>query len=178
MKVLVSAASRHGSTAELAAVVADVLRSRGHDAIAVPPADVTSLAGYDAVVLGSGVYYGRWLDPAHKFVDRFAADLAGKQVFMFSSGPVGGTTAIPDAIPTDVAGLMERVGAFHHVIFDGKLDPNSLGLRERMAVKVVGVPQGDFRDWYSVIKWAGEVADELGPWVPRTPQPSGRRYSV
>ena len=37
--------------------------------------EVTSLDGYDAVVLGSSVYAGHWLRRARVFVDTFEAEL-------------------------------------------------------------------------------------------------------
>src|SRR5581483_8068768 len=90
MTVLVTAASRHGGTAEIAAAIGRVLRERGVVADVVPVEDVDSLAEYDAVVLGSGVYVGRWLESARTFVDRHGNDLAARPVWLFSSGPIEG----------------------------------------------------------------------------------------
>lgn len=73
--VLVCAASRHGSTAEIAAAVCDQLQQRGLRARALPPAEVTTLGGYDAVVLGSAVYAGHWQQPALDLVDRCRAEI-------------------------------------------------------------------------------------------------------
>ena len=61
MRVLVSAASRHGATTEIAARIADGLGQAGIEAVVVEPDAVNSLEGFDGVVLGSGVYAGRWL---------------------------------------------------------------------------------------------------------------------
>lgn len=61
MKVLVAAASRHGSTAEIAERLSEVLRETlaEHDPDAVvdlaPVAAVRDLKGYDAVVVGSAL---------------------------------------------------------------------------------------------------------------------------
>ena len=52
MKVLVTAASRHGATAEIAAAIGEALTARGLQASVVDPGAVTNLEGYDAVVLG------------------------------------------------------------------------------------------------------------------------------
>ena len=62
-RVLVVVASRHGGTRQIADAVAGVLWDAGFDAD-VEDAAGADPAGYDAVVLGSAVYYGRWLPSA------------------------------------------------------------------------------------------------------------------
>jgi menaquinone-dependent protoporphyrinogen oxidase len=69
MKVLVSAASKHGTTSEITEEIARELREAlnersgegGEDArVEVrPPEQVNSVGDYDAVVLGSAVYEGQ-----------------------------------------------------------------------------------------------------------------------
>ena len=61
MHVLVSAASRHGSSAEIARTIGAVLGTAGLEVTVAAPRDVTTVDGFDAVVLGSGVYAGHWL---------------------------------------------------------------------------------------------------------------------
>ena len=89
MKVLVTAASRHGSTAEIANMIAGILRTSDIEAEVLPPDAVTSVRDYDAVILGSAVYADQWLEPARAFVARHADDLETRPVFLFSSGPLG-----------------------------------------------------------------------------------------
>jgi menaquinone-dependent protoporphyrinogen oxidase len=45
--------------------------------------------GYDAVILGSAVYVGHWLEAAQRFVEKHRADLVARPVWLFASGPVG-----------------------------------------------------------------------------------------
>jgi menaquinone-dependent protoporphyrinogen oxidase len=90
MKVLVTAASKHGATAEIGATIGEVLGGeQGLDATVVPPEEVAAVDGYDAVVLGSAVYAGHWMAAAKELVDRAGSALAGKPVWLFSSGPGG-----------------------------------------------------------------------------------------
>ena len=89
MKVLVSAASRHGATSEIAKAIADALTTEGIEAEVRRPEEVASLASYDGIVLGSGVYAGRWLGPVKQLIERESAALATKPVWLFSSGPLG-----------------------------------------------------------------------------------------
>src|SRR5260370_6941489 len=88
-RVLISAASRYGSTSEIARVIGDTLADKGIDVDIVPPEAVDSVADYDAVVLGSAVYAGHWLVPARDLVTRFRDELAARSLWLFSSGPVG-----------------------------------------------------------------------------------------
>ena len=64
MRVLVSAASKHGATAEIGDHIGETLRQRGFDVTVAEPDDAKPDAGYDGIVLGSGVYAGHWLKDA------------------------------------------------------------------------------------------------------------------
>src|SRR5450631_1414358 len=68
MKVLITAATKHGSTFEIASGIEDVLNGVGIDTVLTVPERVTDLDGYDAVILGSAVYAGHWLESAKDFV--------------------------------------------------------------------------------------------------------------
>jgi menaquinone-dependent protoporphyrinogen oxidase len=57
-----------------------VLAERGLDTSVIPPEQVGSIDDYDAVVLGSAVYAGRWLKPAKELVDRSRADFGTRRV--------------------------------------------------------------------------------------------------
>jgi menaquinone-dependent protoporphyrinogen oxidase len=159
MLVLVTAASRHGATAEIAAAIARVLRLRGIETVELPPAEVTDIDTYDAIVLGSAVYVGRWMQPALSFVSRFETRFANRSVWLFSSGPIG-VPPSPVQGP-DMSGVLATTGAVEHRELGGKLDKEKLGLLERGAVRLVHAPEGDYRDWGEASHWATEIADTL-----------------
>ncbi|HWS58841.1 MAG TPA: flavodoxin domain-containing protein [Actinotalea sp.] len=160
MRVLVAVASRHGSTREIGEAIAEVLRGSGFVVDLSDPDDVESLADYDAVVLGSSVYVGRWAASARALVDRFAGALAGRPVWLFSSGPVGDPPA-PAGDPEEVPSLMTRLHARGHRTFPGRLDKGGLALAERAVVALVQAEQGDFRVWPDIQDWAASIAAEL-----------------
>jgi menaquinone-dependent protoporphyrinogen oxidase len=122
MHVLITTASKHGATQEIAGALAGGLRHRGLLVTVCPPGDVPSLDHYDAVVIGSAVYAGRWLKPALAFVHDHAPALLGLPVWLFSSGPL----SVPDAhdAPGAVGSVLEATGAVGHRVFAGKLDGN------------------------------------------------------
>lgn len=160
MRVLVTAASKHGATTEIAEAIATALRERGLTVDLTPPAEVAAVEPYDAVILGSGVYAGRWVEEARTFVDRQADSLATRPVWLFSSGPLGDPPK-PAEEATDAAPIAERLGARGHRTFAGRLERSELGFMERTIANVVRAPDGDFRDWEAVRAWAAEIAAEL-----------------
>jgi menaquinone-dependent protoporphyrinogen oxidase len=160
MKVLVSAASRHGATAEIARAIGETLGAAGLDAVVLPPDAVTTMDDYDAAVLGSGVYVGHWMDGAKNLVERHAAALASRPVWLFSSGPIGEPPK-PEDDPADIAEIMETTHAREHRLFAGKVDRAVLGLGEKVILKAVRAPEGDFRSWDDVREWARGIAAVL-----------------
>jgi menaquinone-dependent protoporphyrinogen oxidase len=160
MRVLVTAASKHGATAEIAQAIATELSAQGVGAEARAIGDVATLDGYDAVVLGSAVYVGKWMGEAKDFVARHADRLRGMPVWLFSSGPLG-TTPKPNEDPVDAAPMMDATGAREHRLLVGALDRAKLGMGERVVVRAVGAPYGDFRDPATIREWARHIAAQL-----------------
>jgi menaquinone-dependent protoporphyrinogen oxidase len=161
MRVLVAVASRHGSTYEIAEQIGRTLEERELDVVVAPVEEVEDVGRYGAVVLGSAVYVGKWLEPARRFVDAHAAELAARPTWLFSSGPIG-TPAKPEPDKAvEVDKVLASTGAREHRIFAGKLDRSQLGLGERMVVRAVGAEEGDFRQLDEVAAWASTIAREL-----------------
>ena len=163
--VLVTAASRHGATREIAQIIGQALRERGLDATVRAPEDVGDLAAYDAVVLGSAVYAGHWLPEALALARRGATALADRPVWLFSSGPVGDPSRKlvqkMGADPVDLPDLLTATGALGHRMFAGRLDRRALPLPQRAALTVVRGLAGDFRDRDAIRAWALEIAETL-----------------
>ena len=61
-RMLVAYATRNGSTAEIASAVGKELESAGHSVVVKEMKAVTSLEGYDALVIGAPVYMGKVID--------------------------------------------------------------------------------------------------------------------
>ena len=160
MNVLVAVASRHGASLQIGEVVATTLRASGLPAELHRVEDLESVDGYDAVVLGSGVYAGHWLRRARVFVDAFETQLLQRPLWLFSSGPVGDPPR-PQEGPAEVAGLIKRLGARGHRLFGGRIEGTELGLAEKALVALVRAPAGDFRPWTDIAVWAESIAAEL-----------------
>jgi menaquinone-dependent protoporphyrinogen oxidase len=160
MRVLVTAASRHGATMEVARAIADVLRDTGLDTSVHRPEDVDSVDAYDVVIVGSAVYMGRWMSAAREFVERNADALRARSVWIFSTGPIGDPLK-PAEEPADVATMLALSGARDHRLFGGRLDKGHLGFGERTVVRLVGAGDGDYRPWDDIAAWASMIARAL-----------------
>ena len=161
MHVLVTTASKHGSTTEIGEAIAATLERNGHTVETRAAGRVQSIGQFDAVVIGAAVYAGRWIKDAHRFVDRFEAELAGRPLWLFSSGPTG---APPKPEPGDVVDLddvIERLQPRASVVFAGKLDAGVLSFAERAIIRAVRAEEGDFRDWDAIRDWALQIASDL-----------------
>lgn len=165
MTVLVTAASKHGSTAEIARAIAVALAGAGVPVTVQPPEQVGSIGDYEAVVLGSAVYAGHWLPEALALVDRGAGAWLERPVWLFSSGPVGDPTKAftrrMAAEPVDLSHVRTATHAREHRLFPGKLDPKSLPAVQRAMLTVFRGMRGDYRDWTAIKAWAAQIADAL-----------------
>ncbi len=159
MRVLVAAASRHGATEEIARHIADILATRGLEVTVAPPQEVSDPWQYQAVVLGSAIYAGHWLNES-KQLAQLLIDRPGPAVWLFSSGGLG-DPPMPGTDPVEVPDLMLMMAAREHRLFAGKLDRSLLNLGERAIVRMVKAPDGDFRSWDEISVWGEEIALQL-----------------
>lgn len=165
MQVLVTVASRQGATMEIAERIGEVLSAAGLGATVEPVEAVGDVLRYDAVVLGSAVRIGHWLEPARRFVRDHAAALASRPIWLFSSGPTGSPPK-PAGDPLDVVELMTTLHARDHRVFAGKLEKSALGLAERAIIAAAKAQEGDFRPWAEIDAWAAGIAAELRAGAP------------
>jgi menaquinone-dependent protoporphyrinogen oxidase len=189
MRVQVVYASRHGGTTGIAERIAEVLRSEGADVVIANAADRPEAGGFDAYVVGSAVYMGSWLKEATEFLGRNQSTLATRPVWLFSSGPLPGSSKTTEATdpltlalgPTEGPGsgghkkIAELSAAIHprdHRVFLGAFDPKDppKSLPERLVRLMPAsnqiLPAGDFREWDAIEAWAHEIGAELIAKVP------------
>jgi menaquinone-dependent protoporphyrinogen oxidase len=188
---LVVHASRHGGSAGIAQRIAEVMRTTGIDATVAPAAAMPDPKLYDACVVGAGVYMGTWVKEGTAFLEHYASTLATRPVWLFSSGPLPGSSKEPKDRPADpveealgpssgpgsggrrrVEELAARIHPREHRVFAGAFDPNDppKTMSERLIRMVPGskgiLPEGDFREWPAIEVWAREIANALTEAVP------------
>lgn len=159
--ILVAYASKHGSTAGIAEAIAARLRERGKEVEVRSVDGLTEIGHPEAVVLGSAVYAGSWLKEAVAWAEDHAGSLGGTPVWLFTSGPLGEEVRDAEEQPRQLPALRAALDPREHRVFFGALDKGQLGFAERMMVKAVKAPDGDFRDWDAIRAWADDIADGL-----------------
>lgn len=163
--VLVTYASKYGSTKQIAEHIVQILRQATLKTDLQPVDDIHNLADYTAVILGSAVYAGRWLNDAVYFLKNHEAELTHRDVWFFSSGPTG--SGDPVALmkgwhfPTAQQPIADRIHPHDMALFHGAIDTERLNLAERLIIRGVGAPVGDFRDWSMIEAWARGIAHTL-----------------
>ena len=164
-QVLVVYASKYGATAEIAKKIGDVLCQADLPTDVLPADCLGDLSAYSAVVLGSAVYIGRWRKEAVKFLKANETALAGKPVWLFSSGPTGEGDPVELVqgwrFPKRLQPIADRIGSRDIAVFHGAVDVNKLTSIEKWMLKNVKAPNGDFRDWETITSWAAAIAAEL-----------------
>jgi menaquinone-dependent protoporphyrinogen oxidase len=160
MNILVCYASKHQATHGIAETIGEELRLFGHRVDVLSIKETINLTGYDAIIFGSAVYMGKWLPEAMTFAKDQQSILATKSIWLFSSGPVG--NAPPSTFElAEVTAFAQEIGAHEHRVFHGRLEPDDLGMVQRMIVKAVHAPTGDFRNWDAIRAWAREIDRQL-----------------
>jgi menaquinone-dependent protoporphyrinogen oxidase len=155
--VLVAYATKRGSTHEVAQAVAATLRDHGLRVDVRPAGEVTEVSEYDAVVLGTALYFGRLHGDARGLLKKHRDELAARPLAVFAMGP---RTLSDD----DVAGAREQlakgldkasVTPATTAVFGGVIDP------AKLSFPLNRVPASDARDWTAIHAWAAQVAAEL-----------------
>jgi menaquinone-dependent protoporphyrinogen oxidase len=152
--ILIAYASKYGSTREVAEAIAATLRERRLRVDVKAAEDVDHLDEYAGVVLGGGIYMGRWHRNARGFAKVFEHELSELRVAVFALGPV-------DDVPEHRAGsekqfrkAVEKLGfePMASVVFGGAVDPRKLSFPFNH------MPAADVRDWDQIRDWAVELA--------------------
>lgn len=174
MVVLVGYATAHGSTQGVAERIAERLRQRGVTVDLRPMSDVQDLGRHAAAVLGSAVHGGKWLPPAKEFVDRNAAGLRERPVWLFSVSTLGDEEsmfrprvaerlrAMRKETP-EIAGFRAAVGPREHRNFAGAIAQSDWSASGRAFFRAMGGRYGDYRNWAAIEAWADRIAVQVLP---------------
>jgi len=149
--VLVAYATKRGSTREVAAEVARVIRQSGVEVEISPAREVKSVDRYRAVVLGGALYMGRWHKDARKLLKRYRSELVSLPLAVFAMGPKSTDPEALEGAGAELARALDAVPEIHPfstAVFGGVF---SLGKKHTI----------DARDWKAIESWAYEVVRGL-----------------
>lgn len=162
-RVLVAYATRCGSTAEVAAAIAQILVEVGLAAEVRPMGEIRDLRAYRAVVVGSPIRGGRWLPEATEFLRRNREHLRRMPVAYFALG-LSLREGAEEARTEAAAALdpaRELVAPIAVGLFAGALDPRKPSPLLRLLMQLIKAPVGDFRDPAAVHAWASVLGEKL-----------------
>jgi len=155
-KVLVSYATRCGSTAEVAEAIAKTLAGRGASVDLKAVKDNPGLAGYTAVVLGSAIRMGSWVGEASDFVQANQAALNSLPTAIFSvhSNNLGEDETSRAARGEYHKAVRALITPAAEAFFAGKIDLAKMSFLDRLITKMMKAEEVDYRDWDKISAWA------------------------
>ena len=158
--VLVGYGTKMGGTVAIAERIGEVLAANGHDVTVMEASGAKQVTGYDAAVVGSGLYSGMWRRPAKGLVKRIARKAPDLPLWLFHSGPLGDEQAHdPQPFPKWLAELEPRLNVCDKVTFGGVLGDSATGFLAKSMVR--NGRGGDWRDMEEIGRWAGKIAADL-----------------
>jgi menaquinone-dependent protoporphyrinogen oxidase len=163
--ILVTYASKHGATAEIAKKIGETLTQAGFQTALAEARTVRDLSPYHAIILGSAVYFGQWRKEAARLLKSNHQILSENPTWLFSSGPAGEGDPVKLLngwrFPPGLQETVDRIQPRDIAVFHGAVDPDKLNFFEKWILNNVKSPVGDFRDWDAITGWAKSISQAL-----------------
>lgn len=156
--ILVTYASMSGSTQEIAEVVCQELNNLGQPAELLPCRQVSSLAGYRAVVVGIPIYMFHLHKDALRFFQRCQRELPALPVAVFAGGAYG-PNAETDSVEVrkNLDAELAKITWLRPVsvqLVGGRFDAARLRFPYNLIPALKQAPPSDARDWEQIRGWA------------------------
>ena len=161
-KILITYASRAGSTAEIAEAIGRTLSQSGTQVEVLPMQDVKDVSVYQAVVVGSAMRSSKWLPEAMEFITTHRTILSEKPFATFTvciTLAMSNSEQYRKAVAAWIEPVRAQVRPVSEGLFAGILDFSKLPLNwetvKLRAVVALGIfPRDDRRDWKAIHDWA------------------------
>ena len=163
-KILVTYATRAGSTGEVAEAIGETLNASGATVDVRPVKKLAGLQGYDAVVVGSAIRIGQWLPEAVQCVKTHRATVKTipTAYFVVCGSLRQDTSEVRDEVRACLDPVCQILEPQSLGLFAGKMDYSKLSWLDRTIAKAVKSVEGDWRDWEGIGAWAKELYPMLG----------------
>jgi menaquinone-dependent protoporphyrinogen oxidase len=165
-RILIAYASRCGSTGRVAEAIGQVFCETGASVDVRLVGNVNDLSPYQAVIVGSSIRMGKWLPEAADFVKKHQDTLGRVPIALF---------VVCLTMKDDTAENCRKVLAYLDPVrkqtpqinpldiglFAGTVDYKKLSFAYRLILKMIGAPEGDFRNWAAIRTWAAGIPPAL-----------------
>ena len=171
MIVLITYASIHGSTKEIAERISSIISPQiksPSTAEVLPMEEVSDLSKYNFVIIGSAVHNFVWIPLGSSWLSTNSAALSKSTVWAFSVGtPFAVGKFAQRMLESDdeerklTEAIAQHVKVEGHMLFNGRFLKSHATTKFNLWWRVFGGKFGDFRDWENIDKWAGEVGEKI-----------------
>lgn len=160
-RILVAYATGTGSTGEVAAAIAEILKDPNVEIITQNVDDVQKIDSYSGFVIGSSIRAGRWLPAGIRFIKEFGTEMSNRPVAYFTTclTMVNDNQHNRKTVMSYMEPILTLAADIQPVgigLFAGSLDPNRIPIMEG-----VRGPHGDYRNWDAIKAWAAEIKPAL-----------------
>jgi menaquinone-dependent protoporphyrinogen oxidase len=158
-QILVAYASKAGSVADVAIRIGETLASKNLCVDVKPAAEVTDLTPYSTVVLGSAIRGGQLLPDAMNLIKNNQAALKQKtfNAFIVCLTLKDDTEENRKTVSAYLDPVRTLVQPASEGMFAGAIFPKKLNLVERLIMKAMKAPEGDYRNWDQISAWADKI---------------------
>lgn len=163
--VLVTYATRYGSTKEVAQKIAENLQIKGRTVDVIACSEVFSLENYQFIIIGAPFYIGKMLKDAKSFMNKFQNELPTKKIAFFALGPLRKEEKDMADTKSQLEAELKKfpwVKPISLEMFGGKYDPDNLNFMDEFLTKpsaspLHGLEAIDIRNWDAISKWAEDL---------------------
>jgi menaquinone-dependent protoporphyrinogen oxidase len=148
----------------VAEAIAATLRDYDLEVDIQPLKAVSSLAGYDAVVLGAPLFMCRWHKDARRFLSRHRPALEQRPAAVFALGPFNDVEEEWQGVRAQLDKALAKFPWFKPVaieIFGGRFDPKLLTFPWNLVPGLKMMAPRDIRDWTAIRAWARNLGEKF-----------------
>ena len=167
-RILVTYGTKYGSTAEIASRIGERFTAAHFDTDVLQANLGIDTTKYDGLVVGSPIYAGQWLADPTLFLVANREHAQSIPIALFSVGMIDvkhpGKLCQEHDAWIDKAFTQEGINLniITNATFNGAYHRRNFPLWMRIVDSILRItPQGDFRQWHEIERWADETAETL-----------------